>query len=91
MRKSVKLWRRNTSELLNYYKLEELARQLLEKEVIFKQNLEEIFGKQPWDKTETPDKEQFSKKNQNGQKEKKENNDQDSSEEQVEETSENKD
>lgn len=80
-------------ELLTKHKdkLEELARQLLEKEVIFKQNLEEIFGKQPWDKTETPDKEQFSKKNQNGQKEKKENNDQDSSEEQVEETSENKD
>lgn len=37
----------------NREKLEELARQLLEKEVIFKQNLEEIFGAQPWHK-ETP-------------------------------------
>jgi cell division protease FtsH len=32
----------------NRAKLEELASQLLEKEVIFKQNLEEIFGVQPW-------------------------------------------
>jgi cell division protease FtsH len=28
---------------------------LLEKEVIFKENVEEIFGKRPWDKEETED------------------------------------
>jgi cell division protease FtsH len=29
-----------------------LANILLEKEVIFKENVEEIFGKRPWDKEE---------------------------------------
>lgn len=33
----------------NKEKLSKLAELLLEKEVIFKDNLEEIFGKQPWD------------------------------------------
>ncbi|OFY48634.1 MAG: hypothetical protein A2W85_05905 [Bacteroidetes bacterium GWF2_41_31] len=32
--------------------LEKLATKLLEKEVIFKEDLEEIFGKRPWDKEE---------------------------------------
>jgi cell division protease FtsH len=32
--------------------LEKLANELLEKEVIFKENLEVIFGKRPWDKHE---------------------------------------
>ncbi|MDP2722392.1 MAG: ATP-dependent zinc metalloprotease FtsH [Bacteroidales bacterium] len=32
--------------------LEKLAYKLLEKEVIFKEDLEEIFGKRPWDKDE---------------------------------------
>ncbi|PIQ35210.1 MAG: hypothetical protein COW63_01835 [Bacteroidetes bacterium CG18_big_fil_WC_8_21_14_2_50_41_14] len=32
--------------------LEKLAAKLLEKEVIFKEDLEEIFGKRPWDKEE---------------------------------------
>jgi cell division protease FtsH len=36
----------------NKDKLEKLANELLEKEVIFKENLETIFGKRPWDKEE---------------------------------------
>ncbi len=36
----------------NKDKLERLARQLLEKEVIFKEDLESIFGKRPFDKPE---------------------------------------
>lgn len=36
----------------NRSKLERLARQLLEKEVIFKEDLETIFGKRPFDKPE---------------------------------------
>lgn len=38
----------------NKDKLEKLAEALLEKEVIFKENLQEIFGKRPWDKEEDP-------------------------------------
>lgn len=38
--------------LENKDKLEKLAEALLEKEVIFKENLQEIFGKRPWDKEE---------------------------------------
>jgi cell division protease FtsH len=37
---------------LNKEKLTTLANKLLEKEVIFKEDLEEIFGKRPFDKTE---------------------------------------
>lgn len=36
----------------NRDKLDKLAAQLLEKEVIFKENLQEIFGKRPYDKEE---------------------------------------
>ena len=36
----------------NSEKLDQLANLLLEKEVIFKENVEEIFGKRPWDKEE---------------------------------------
>ena len=36
----------------NKDKLTDLANVLLEKEVIFKDNLEEIFGKRPFEKTE---------------------------------------
>ena len=36
----------------NREKLDELAQILLEKEVIFKENVEAIFGKRPWDKQE---------------------------------------
>lgn len=36
----------------NKDKLDMLAKELLEKEVIFKENLETIFGKRPWDKQE---------------------------------------
>ena len=36
----------------NHSGLEKLALKLLEKEVIFKEDLEEIFGKRPWDKDE---------------------------------------
>src|SRR6056300_709458 len=36
----------------NRKKLDQLANLLLEKEVIFKENVEEIFGKRPWDKEE---------------------------------------
>ncbi|MDX5325665.1 MAG: ATP-dependent zinc metalloprotease FtsH [Bacteroidota bacterium] len=36
----------------NKDKLSQLAEVLLEKEVIYKENLEEIFGKRAWDKTE---------------------------------------
>lgn len=43
----------------NKDKLEKLAEALLEKEVIFKENLEEIFGKRKWDKEE-PKKEEVS-------------------------------
>jgi cell division protease FtsH len=32
--------------------LEQLATLLLEREVIFREDLEEIFGKRPWDKEE---------------------------------------
>ncbi len=39
----------------NREKLDALANLLLEKEVIFKENVEEIFGKRPWDKEETED------------------------------------
>ncbi len=37
----------------NRAELEKLANKLLEKEVIFKEDLEEIFGKRPWDAPET--------------------------------------
>ena len=40
----------------NRDKLDQLANILLEKEVIFKENVEEIFGKRPWDKEERKDK-----------------------------------
>ena len=36
----------------NREKLDQLANLLLEKEVIFKENVEEIFGKRPWNKEE---------------------------------------
>jgi len=36
----------------NRSKLDALAQMLLDKEVIFKENVEEIFGKRPWDKEE---------------------------------------
>ena len=36
----------------NRDKLEKLASLLLEREVIFREDLEEIFGKRPWDKEE---------------------------------------
>jgi len=39
----------------NRGKLDALANLLLDKEVIFKENVEEIFGKRPWDKEETED------------------------------------
>lgn len=39
----------------NREKLDALANLLLEKEVIFKENVEEIFGKRPWDKEDTED------------------------------------
>ena len=41
----------------NKDKLTSLANRLLEKEVIFKENVEEIFGKRPWDKEEEKKKE----------------------------------
>lgn len=43
-----------TKELLmeNKTKLEQLAKQLLDKEVIFREDLERIFGKRPFDKEE---------------------------------------
>jgi len=37
----------------NRKNLEKLANKLLEKEVIFKEDLEDIFGKRPWEKAET--------------------------------------
>ena len=40
----------------NKEKLSQLADLLLEKEVIFKENLEEIFGKRPWHKEEPEEK-----------------------------------
>ncbi len=42
----------------NKDKLEKLAKKLLEKEVIFKEDLEEIFGKRPWktEEVEQPEK-----------------------------------
>lgn len=41
----------------NRKNLEKLANKLLEKEVIFKEDLEDIFGKRPWEKAETPARE----------------------------------
>lgn len=41
----------------NKDKLDTLAKELLDKEVIFKENLEDIFGKRPWDKEEEKAKE----------------------------------
>lgn len=41
----------------NRKNLEKLANKLLEKEVIFKEDLEDIFGKRPWEKVETPARE----------------------------------
>ncbi len=38
----------------NRDKLDQLAAKLLEKEVIFKEDLEAIFGKRPWEKAEQP-------------------------------------
>ena len=52
--------------LENKDKLERLANELLEKEVIFKENLEEIFGKRPWDKEETADKPEENEKKSDG-------------------------
>lgn len=40
----------------NKEKLSKLAQQLLDKEVIFKEDLEEIFGKRPYEKEEAPQK-----------------------------------
>ncbi|MEI6684341.1 MAG: ATP-dependent zinc metalloprotease FtsH [Bacteroidota bacterium] len=40
----------------NREKLEQLATLLLDREVIFREDLEEIFGKRPWDKEEEIDK-----------------------------------
>ena len=40
----------------NREKLEKLATLLLDREVIFREDLEEIFGKRPWDKDEEPEK-----------------------------------
>ncbi|HNY02516.1 MAG TPA: hypothetical protein PKG48_08015, partial [Bacteroidales bacterium] len=36
----------------NREKLEQLAELLLDREVIFREDLENIFGKRPWDKEE---------------------------------------
>ncbi|MFT5053658.1 MAG: hypothetical protein ACI97X_000676, partial [Oceanospirillaceae bacterium] len=47
----------------NKVKLTELANALLEKEVIFKEDLETIFGKRPWlTREEQEDKDQSEKK-----------------------------
>jgi len=46
----------------NKEKLTKLADLLLEKEVIFKDNLEEIFGKRPWKTALEQDSEEFAKK-----------------------------
>lgn len=46
--RAVKLLRENRE------KLEKLATRLLEKEVIFSEDLEEIFGKRPWDEDKRP-------------------------------------
>jgi cell division protease FtsH len=40
----------------NKDKLETLATLLLDREVIFREDLEEIFGKRPWDKEEEKEK-----------------------------------
>lgn len=51
----------------NKEKLTQLADLLLEKEVIFKENLEEIFGKRPWHKEEKPEeKQETTSDNKNG-------------------------
>lgn len=50
----------------NREKLETLAQQLLEKEVIFKQNLEEIFGKQPWQEEKDKEEARSQKASSNG-------------------------
>ncbi len=57
---------RRAKELLTAHKekLVALARQLLEKEVIFKENLEAIFGKRPWQSL--ADEEQTENSNLNG-------------------------
>jgi len=54
VKKIVDLQYERAKELLtvNKDKLDLLATQLLEKEVIFKENLQEIFGKRPYDKEE---------------------------------------
>ena len=45
-----------------------LAELLLEKEVIFSENLEEIFGKRPWDEQRRREKDEAAAKIKNGQK-----------------------
>jgi cell division protease FtsH len=50
----------------NKEKLIKLAERLLEKEVIFKEDLENIFGKRPWDKDNNNNNEQL-KNNQNNE------------------------
>lgn len=54
VKKMIDLAYERTKQVLreNKDKLERLARQLLEKEVIFKEDLEDIFGKRPFDKPE---------------------------------------
>ena len=54
VKKMIDLAYERTKQVLreNKDKLERLARQLLEKEVIFKEDLEDIFGKRPFDKSE---------------------------------------
>ena len=42
----------------NKDKLKELANKLLTSEVIFKEDLKEIFGKRPWDKEENNEKDE---------------------------------
>jgi cell division protease FtsH len=51
----------------NKDKLIQLAEKLLEKEVIFKEDLEEIFGKRPWDKEHVIDMENTDNKSNESQ------------------------
>ncbi len=46
----------------NKEKLDRLAKRLLEKEVLFKEDLEEIFGKRPWDQEENTSQQATDKK-----------------------------
>ena len=57
MKKMIDEAYQRTIELLqnNRSALDQLAATLLEKEVIFKEDLERIFGKRKWDKEEIPE------------------------------------